>query len=350
MNRLIQLILKYRIFHIIYWAWVFISFLHYRQERFGGTLSSHIPIAVIIYFYQMAVIYFLLYFLVPRFLNRQKYLVFTCATIILILAGTTLSSLTFELYYYQVYKNLSNTFLIMTVSQTVDMVIVVLIFLSADIIYSRYQNDLRNRKIEKEKLETELNFLKSQLNPHFLFNALNSIYVLIEEDKKVASQTLLKFSGLLRYQLYECKENFVEVSRELEFLNDYTGLEKLRNGDNLQVKFDIPENINHFAIAPFILIPFVENAFKHVSRNPHKENYVEIESEIIHDAFIFKVSNTVDHNSLEKNKNGGIGLQNVKRRLELLYPEKHELTIFKQNGTFDVMLKLYTDKNELHHS
>jgi|SRR6185436_530333 len=350
MNRLIQLILKYKVLHIIYWIWVFITFLHYRQERFGGSLLSHLPMAFIIYIFQAAVVYSLLYLLVPRLLNRQKYFLFSCLTIALIIAGSALSSLTIELYYLEVYKQLFSNFLIMTFSQMVDMVLVVLIFLSADIIYSRYQNDLLHRKLEKEKLETELNFLRSQLNPHFLFNALNSIYVLIQEDKKIATETLLKFSGLLRYQLYECRENLVEVSRELEFLNDYVGLEKLRNGDNLEVKYDIPERVNHFTIAPFILIPFVENAFKHVSRNTHTGNYVQIDSEIINDVFIFKVSNTVDKINSEQNKNGGIGLQNVRRRLELLYPQKHELMIYKENGTFDVTLKLHADKNELHHS
>lgn len=349
MTRLIQLILKYKALHVIYWSWVIISALHTRQERYGGTLLSHVPVTLIMYSFQMAMVYSLLYMLVPRFLNRQKYFLFVSLTLTFILAAAVLSSLAVEVYYYLAYGKALRDILIMTISQSVDMVLVVLIFLSADIIYSRYRIDQHNRQLEKEKLETELNFLKSQLNPHFLFNALNSIYVLIEQDKKVASETLLKFSGLLRYQLYECKENFVEVSRELDFLYAYTGLERLRNGDNLEVKFETPSRMDHFKIAPFVLMPFVENAFKHVSRNTHAGNYVKIESEFTGDAFIFKVSNTADNFS-GKNKIGGIGLRNVKRRLELLYPQKHELNIYKENGTFDVTLKLYADKNELHYS
>src|SRR5258705_9744371 len=148
-NKLILLIIKYKVLHVIYWLWAFISFLHYKEERFGGSLLSHAPMAVIIFSFQAAVVYFLLYVLVPRFLNRQKYFLFVSLTFALIVAAATLSSLTGKLYYYLAYAKTLNAFLIMTISQMVDMILVVLIFLSADIIYSRYRNEQRNRQLEK---------------------------------------------------------------------------------------------------------------------------------------------------------------------------------------------------------
>ncbi len=236
--------------------------------------------------------------------------------------------------------------LLMSVSTTVDIILVALIFLSADIIYKGYLDEQRNRQLEKEKLETELSFLKSQLNPHFLFNALNNIYVLIEEDKEIATETLLKFSSLLRYQLYECRENITDVSRELNFIRDYTELEQLRSSDSVKVSFENSVT-KPFNLAPFLLMPFVENAFKHVSRDGNNVNYIKINSELNTDTFTFSVMNTKISEGMRQNN--GIGLSNVKRRLELLYPRNHELIIASENGTYNVTLRLYVDKAELHH-
>ncbi len=154
----------------------------------------------------------------------------------------------------------------------------------------------------------------------------------------MASETLLKFSGLLRYQLYECAEDTVDIERELSFLNDYIGLETLRKEKHLEVKFDTSQQLKYFKITPFLLIPFVENAFKHVSHNSENKNYIHIKATFADHTFSFSVSNSFDGNVLSKN--GGIGLQNVKRRLELLYPEKHALKIEKQKNIYAVKLEL----------
>ena len=246
----------------------------------------------------------------------NKFRSFVALSFALILTASILSSFSVKLFYSLVYSKALNGFMIMTISQLVDMVIVVLFFLSADIIYYHFRNEQRNRQLEKEKLETELNFLKSQLNPHFLFNALNSIYVLMKEDIKLSEQTLLKFSSLLRYQLYDCNNNETTLENEIEFLKNYIALEKVRNGENQLVNFIVPEKILYFKMAPFILIPFVENAFKHISHFNNKLNSIEIKMSDASNSFQFEVQNTYDESLLsESNVYKGIGLQNVKRRL-----------------------------------
>jgi two-component system, LytTR family, sensor kinase len=134
------------------------------------------------------------------------------------------------------------------------------------------KNELR----EKERIESELNYLKSQVNPHFLFNAINSVYVLIRIDPEKASETLIKLSNLLRAQLYEFTTDSIDIQQELEYLENYIELEKIRKGDRLKVVFEKGEGLEDFSIAPLLLIPFLENCFKHLSSHTHQENMVKV--------------------------------------------------------------------------
>jgi LytS/YehU family sensor histidine kinase len=195
----------------------------------------------------------------------------------------------------------------------------------------------------KEKAETELQFLKSQINPHFLFNSLNAIYFLIEKQNTEARQTLLQFSDLLRYQLYDCNEDSIAIEKELVYLNNYIKLQQLRKDNNYEVKPEIDSTVAGFAITPLLLIPFVENAFKHISTHTEKINFVHISMSKQKDAFLFEVRNSKD-NSIRTDTSRGIGLANVKRRLELIYPAKHSLEINNNEDIFTVKLQLIIDK------
>jgi tetratricopeptide (TPR) repeat protein len=201
--------------------------------------------------------------------------------------------------------------------------------------------DRKNKNVEKEKLQTELQFLKAQINPHFLFNALNSIYVLMDDDKQMASDTLLKFSSLLRYQLYDCNSNVTTIEKEMEFINNYILLEKVRNSDYLEVVTEFSNQPGYLQIAPFVLIPFVENAFKHVSHFTDQPNRINIRAYFEDITLFFHVTNTCDEKigSAER-VHKGIGLINVKRRLELLYPEKHNLEVRENGQNFSIFLTL----------
>ncbi len=195
------------------------------------------------------------------------------------------------------------------------------------------------RKMEVEKLSTELEYLRAQINPHFLFNSINTIYFQIDKQNNAARETLNKFSDMLRYQLYECNADKIEIEKEIKYLDSYVNLQRLRMGTNYTIKFDCAENLNHFNIPPLLLIPFVENAFKHVSNYTERNNEINIRLSKEGNEFKFSVVNTVE-DTPPRSESGGIGLKNVKRRLELLYGEAYSLTIHKTSETFSVTLEL----------
>lgn len=193
----------------------------------------------------------------------------------------------------------------------------------------------------KEKAEAELEFLKQQINPHFLFNSLNTVYFQIDKNNTTARDTLHQFSEMLRYQLYETRGAAIPVEKEIKYLEDYVALQKLRKDDQYKVELTIADNIKGFLIEPFLLIPFVENCFKHISHHHNRENFIHIHIEWKTGTLFFTAENSYEP-AAGSNKQGGIGLTNVKRRLELLYPGKHELEITTGNEQYTLQLKLKT--------
>ncbi|HLZ16045.1 MAG TPA: histidine kinase, partial [Cyclobacteriaceae bacterium] len=202
-----------------------------------------------------------------------------------------------------------------------------------------FQRQLLQR-IEIEKLNTELAYLKAQVNPHFLFNSLNTVFFQIEKTNIKARETLSKFSDMLRYQLYECNGNEVSVEKEIAYLRNYVDLQRLRSNDNYFIEFSATDNLNGHAIAPLILIPFVENAFKYVSHFTDAPNEVKIQLHVSDKNFEMRVLNTRSKTGTPQP--GGIGLKNVQRRLALLYPQRHQLTMIEEDGLFEVNLQLTT--------
>jgi LytS/YehU family sensor histidine kinase len=194
----------------------------------------------------------------------------------------------------------------------------------------------------KEKAEAELSFLKSQINPHFLFNSLNSVYFLIDKSNSEARNALHKFSEMLRYQLYEIKDEKIPIEKEISYIQDYIDLQRLRRDEKCSVKINIDEDVKNFFIEPLLLVPFVENSFKHLSHfSDEKLNEIKINLARENGEMRFFIKNTTEEKRVnEVKKYGGIGLSNIKRRLELLYPKKHELVINEHDGWFDVQLKM----------
>lgn len=195
-------------------------------------------------------------------------------------------------------------------------------------------------RIKKEHLQSELDFLKAQLNPHFLFNSINNIYVLLDENKEKASEILLKFSSLMRYQLYECNVSTIQLSKELHFLEDYIAFEKLRYAEKIGVHYHFDHaKADHLLIAPLLLQPFIENAFKHIPKSRQEQGQIIIHCKITDNTLLFEVTNTVNTAHVSTLP-GGIGLGNVRKRLELLYPNKHELHTRIEEGLFKISLKV----------
>ena len=194
---------------------------------------------------------------------------------------------------------------------------------------------------EKDKLDAELRALKSQINPHFLFNSLNNLYALSLKEDKQTPAFILKLSEVMRYMIYESNEDFVSLKKELNFIKNYVALQKLRSDHRARISFHISGKVGKQKLAPLLFIPFVENSFKHGIKGETGYSYVNIHLDVAEDELLLKVENNkgaVDE--VEKGHFNGIGLTNVRQRLALMYPEKHQLTICDEDKTFSVQLKL----------
>ncbi len=198
------------------------------------------------------------------------------------------------------------------------------------------------KELEKQTLQSELNFLKSQINPHFLFNTLNSLYALTLKKSDLAPEIVLKLSEMMRYMLYECNEKTVLLSKEIQYIQNYLDLEKLRHGNKMDVHFYVVGDTQHKRIAPLLLMPFIENAFKHGINSQVSQGYVNIELAVEADDLYIKVDNSKSPSvpRISEKKSGGIGLMNVKRRLNILYSDLHHLEIKESPISYQIELNL----------
>ncbi len=190
-------------------------------------------------------------------------------------------------------------------------------------------------KVTNDHLTTELKFLKSQYHPHFLFNALNTIYFQMDEDVNEAKKSIEKFSELLRYQLYDQQQQ-VPVMNEMEYLKSFIDLQKVRSSDKLKLQVNIGKELNGQLVYPLLFLPLVENAFKFIGG----DYQLNIEAAASDTAITFSVQNSVPEFDTLATQKGGIGLENLKRRLDLLYPGKHSFYAEKQGGTYKAELRL----------
>ncbi len=198
-------------------------------------------------------------------------------------------------------------------------------------------------KIEISKLQTEVKYLIAQMNPHFLFNAINTIYVQIDRKNEDARETVTKFSEMLRYQLYDCNQDTVSLENEISYLQNYVAIQRLRKSQRHQIKFSHPDNATNVQIPPMLFIGFLENAFKYVSNDKNSDNYVDIKMCLESNKLKFDIENTLDtitKPATNKDKSG-IGLNNIRRRLELQFKDRHKLNITDNGRTFKVNLLLH---------
>lgn len=197
----------------------------------------------------------------------------------------------------------------------------------------------RLKQAHKEKINAELSYLKAQINPHFLFNTLNSIYSLAIQKSDETANAVVKLSGMMRYVLTESQNEFVSLQKELEYINNYIELQKIRLDPNVKLHFSVDGSINGKKIAPLILIPFIENAFKY-GVNAEENSEIKIEISVNEAAInMFVRNNKVNIRPDPENKSG-LGIENTKSRLELLYPGKHYLTIDDNSTSFSVSLSI----------
>lgn len=207
------------------------------------------------------------------------------------------------------------------------------------IVYLLRQDQVR-REEQQQRLTSELSFLRSQISPHFIFNILNSIVYLIRSKSDQAESVTIKLSELMRYMLYAPQEEQVPIEKEIGYLENYIALQETRFGEDVDIRFEKEGNNSALSIEPMILIPFVENAFKH-GVGLVNEPVIDIQARMVGNGFRFSVKNKIGmETASEKDESSGIGLKNVTRRLELLYPDSHQLTIRDDDGWFSVELQL----------
>jgi two-component system, LytTR family, sensor kinase len=332
---------KYKLHHLLVWALLFAGWYYFRAKDFPGTRIA-LEVTAIKIMVLAALTYFSSYVLVPKLLYRKKYLLFSVIYVVVIFsAGLLKLSIIIHLIYprtspfdnfkTRVYDNIIPLFLLVSTGVAFRLI--------RDYLVSQR----RLTEIAKEKAETELKFLKSQINPHFLFNSLNSIYFLIDKQNTAARNTLLQFSDLLRYQLYECNTDHIEIEKEIAYLNDFIRLQQLRKDHHYEIKVAVGENVQEFRIVPLLMLPIVENAFKHISHHSDDRNFIHIDLSRSNGTFHFTVENSKEVNPMVEPGGGGIGLNNVKRRLDLLYAGKHSLQVEDKDGTFKVNMQLDID-------
>ncbi|TWI83359.1 histidine kinase [Lacibacter cauensis] len=345
--------------HASYWLFwmVFQGFLYSfvavrRGFLYWPRLQSSFVESLIYLIPHMFLSYMLIYFVIPRYLLKQKYF----ATIVWVLFLFFLSALISSFLSVTLIESTRLYFMSRDyISALRDDGKGLTIFLglmagfrgaitiggiSAAIKLMKhwYVKEQRNLILQKENMEAQLKVLKAQIHPHFLFNTLNNIYSYTHNSSPAASKMLMELSDILRYILYEGDQQRVPLSKELKLLRDYIELEQLRYGNKLEVTVSYPSNAEQYTIAPLLLLPFVENCFKHGTSTMLENPWVSLQLHISNDTLYMKLLNgkaeqPVAHQS-------GIGLQNVKERLRLLYPGEHDLQIMNEPDVFIVNLKI----------
>lgn len=304
--------------------------------------------------YFMLAAYFNLYVLLPRYLVTKKYAQYFIYVLVLLVVSSNLNLITSRFF--------SNSYPWLKPKQPIPYLPIllwhmfwvqspILLVTSCIKLYKQwYMREQQNQELVKARMTAELNYLKGQLHPHFLFNTLNNLYSLTLHKSESAPQIVLKLSALMSYMLYDSRENKIELCKELEQIKNYIDLEKLRFGDRLAVSFNVYGEMKDKKIAPLLLIPFVENAFKHGASNLTEDGWVTIEVKAKDDLIAVKVENNKSReapSTTEGDYRNGIGLTNVKRRLILLYEDKHELHIEDEPEHYAVDLKLNLKENAL---
>lgn len=326
---------KSLIVQILFWTgfWIinFIDELAYSESGYSLILASFIYTASI-----LLLVYLNILWIIPRFLYKKKYLLYV---VILLLVTILLVSINYKIdigwdysFLEVIEKEISYL-----VFDFIQMLLSVGGISSVWIIVEQLRTREKLVLSEKKQTLTSLKFLKAQTNPHFLFNVLNNVHFLIDKDPEKASQTLFKLSDILRYQLYETDTEVVSIEKEIQHIKSYIELEKIRMGDRLDLNATFDCSCGALNVAPFLLLPLVENAFKHSSGK--NASIISLSLKVTSEEVDLKIENSFSHSVDEKNRKG-LGISNLKERLELLYPGKHVYTYETKEGMYISHLKL----------
>ena len=322
--------------HVLFWCLSFLILINIlkvsaeiKRIDLIYTAIFHIPIFLIVYLN--------LQVLLPLFLERGKYFLFgvfivgfigLAAGFYLILFDKWIDFI-FTGYYFIAYYSFWD----------ISLYFVIYIFLTS--LFRLARGWFRLQEIEREKTLTELKALKSQINPHFLFNSLNSIYSLARKKSALVPEKVVQLSDLMRHIIYDSEVDFIPLEKEVEMIKNYIELQNLRTQEDENIEFKVLGEVKNKKVAPLLFLPFVENSFKHGLKGGAAITYVKIILEVSGSVLNFEIENSIGKsNKIDDTKYKGIGVENVKKRLELIYPNQHSLKIAENQESFKVLLQL----------
>jgi two-component system sensor histidine kinase AlgZ len=331
--------------HLSFWC-LYLSFFMYQVSLFQpGPEIDWTRVLTLVGFHvacAMAIGYINYFFLLPRFLDEKKglrYLVeFVAAFSVVILLRIHLERYFIDGYRHEHRYLYSARFIVHIISTNLFTVI----FLGMiRFVVEWFEFEARKKNVENERLIAELNFLKAQINPHFLFNTLNNLYYLAYTKSSNTPEVIAKLSQMMRYMIYDSNYSLVPLSKEIEYMENYISLERLRLNDQIPIKMDVTGDVQQYRIAPFLFITFLENAFKHGVSNSNPKAWVNISVKLEGKTCIYEVENSkIVSPKPEAEEKSGIGLNNLKRRLELSYPGRFDLDVQDLADRYFVKLKI----------
>jgi sensor histidine kinase YesM len=297
----------------------------------------------------MALVYGIIYYFLPRYVSKQKKWIHT--TILLVAFICFISFINYFNFVLAFYLDTRVGFF--KAMPDIDFIVprwsrqilfnyptIVGFALAIKLLKNWYLKQQETAEVAREKISAELQLLKAQVHPHFLFNTLNNIYSFIINDSPAAPVVLKKLSALLHYFIYDCSQSFVKLEKELKMIKDYIDLEKIRYGKNFNLSLQITGNADNKLIAPLFLIPFLENSFKHGASQMLTHPWINLHITIKDQELFLKLHNSQPLPAGEHLVTQGLGLKNVKKRLAILYPENHSLKITHDIMSFNVELKI----------
>jgi sensor histidine kinase YesM len=346
--------------HLAFWAswWLFSGFIYsigpfsinmgYMKNLLRSMTESlaFVPMHIFL-------TYYLIYFIIPRFLLKQKYaltiffvlLSFAITALLSVLISGTIIGPIRSLYqhHYSFARHVDVSFAMAFMAGLRGGITVGGLAAAIKLMKHWYVEGQRNLQLQKENAEAQLQILKAQVHPHFLFNTLNNIYSKTQNTSVAASEMIFGLSDILRYMLYECNKPMVPLKQELKMMEEYIALEKVRYGNKLELHVELPEVAEGYFIAPLMILPFIENCFKHGASTVLDQPWISLTITIESDEMMLKLLNSKAKGKVSVNRHG-IGIENAKKRLALLYPGKHQLTIREEQEIFIVTLKLQLEK------
>ncbi len=329
------------LYHVAFWAALYLLWIVIFRS-YSVPVSKTLTIEFCYLLFITADYYAISNFIVPRFLMRKQYFLFAATVLLtILLSGWLRAVVAMQMNLHIFHNNTTTDFLTLFVSSVFNIALWVLLITLIKMVLDRRQTQQQLEAMEKERIKNELDFLKAQINPHALFNSLNTIYGYIDKSNQAARNVLLQFAELLRYQLYDCNAEKVSLEKELEYIKNYIAFQQLRKDDDLVVCTNICNVKPGLTIAPLLLVVLAENAFKFVSSFTGKENKISITITADDDQLKTSFINTkeMQQNNAARGS-GGIGISNLKRRLALLYPGKHQLIVNDNTTTYETHLNI----------